>query len=137
MLTNTLKEFIKAYDQLWHDIRDEHEKHCFIKKYDSSEYILILESLVNKKIFQLNAFEILLHIAPEKALDLLKRRYLSLDLLNNAKDHVADLDIMFSDIKDILGEDKLDEILNCPEFLPTNKKNPRVIDAINFSKDND
>ncbi|MFB1842758.1 hypothetical protein, partial [Salmonella enterica] len=68
---------------------------------------------------------------------LLKKRYLSLDLSNNAKDHVSDLEIMFSDIKEILGKDKLEEILNSTDFLPENKNNQRVIDAIDFAMDND
>ncbi|CAQ88105.1 hypothetical protein EFER_0558 [Escherichia fergusonii ATCC 35469] len=38
-----------------------------------------------------------MHVAPDNAIDLLKTRYLSLDLSNNAKDHVADLEIMLSD----------------------------------------
>ncbi|EAV4287137.1 TPA: hypothetical protein P2446_004049, partial [Salmonella enterica subsp. enterica serovar Typhimurium] len=80
---------------------------------------------------------ILLHVAPDNALNLLKKRYLSLDLSNNAKDHVSDLEIMFSDIKEILGEDKLKEILNCTDFSPENKNNQRVIDAIDFAMDND
>ncbi|ECU4933357.1 hypothetical protein F2F82_21480, partial [Salmonella enterica] len=66
-----------------------------------------------------------------------KKRYLSLDLSNNAKDHVSDLEVMFSDIKEILGKDKLEEILNSTDFLPENKNNQRVIDAIDFAMDND
>lgn len=44
---------------------------------------------------------------------------------------------MFSDIKEILGKDKLEEILNSTDFLPENKNNQRVIDAIDFAMDND
>ncbi|MCQ6627846.1 hypothetical protein NO374_00630 [Escherichia coli] len=88
----------------------------------SPEDISILEFLVTNKIFQLKAFEILLHVAPDNALNLLKRRYLSLDLSNNAKDHVADLEVMLSDIKEILGKDKLEDILSWSGFLLANKK---------------
>ncbi|EFI4022064.1 hypothetical protein GYM41_002364, partial [Escherichia coli] len=76
-------------------------------------------------------------VAPDNAIDLLKTRYLSLDLSNNAKDHVADLEIMLSDVKETLGKHKLEEILNCVEFLLINKKNQRVIDAIDFAQSND
>ncbi|ENW9548684.1 hypothetical protein ACY4DU_004182 [Salmonella enterica] len=137
MLSDTLKDFDKIYSQLWVDIRSPEKKEEFIKQCISPEYISILEKLVKNKIFQLNAFEILLHVAPDNALNLLKKRYLSLDLSNNAKDHVSDLEIMFSDIKEILGEDKLKEILNCTDFSPENKNNQRVIDAIDFAMDND
>ncbi|EJE9092149.1 hypothetical protein, partial [Escherichia coli] len=75
--------------------------------------------------------------APDNALNLLKRRYLSLDLSNNAKDHVADLEVMLSDIKEILGKDKLEDILSWSGFLLANKKNQRVIDAIDFAQGND
>ncbi|EOY5689349.1 hypothetical protein ACSQ9Z_06535 [Salmonella enterica] len=137
MLSDTLKEFDKIYSQLWIDIRNAEKKQEFIKQCISPENISILEKLVKSKIFQLNAFEILLHVAPYNALNLLKKRYLSLDLSNNAKDHVSDLEIMFSDIKEILGKDKLEEILNSTDFLPENKNNQRVIDAIDFAMDND
>ena len=137
MLSDTLKEFSKLYKKLWCDIRNVDKKQDVINQCFSSEDIAILECLVNDKIFQLNAFEILLRVAPDNALNLLKRRYLSLDLSNNAKDHVADLEIMLSDIKEILGNDKLEEVLNCSEFLLDNKKNQRVIDAIDFARDND
>ncbi|HFX4354936.1 hypothetical protein P9363_19425, partial [Escherichia coli] len=62
---------------------------------------------------------------------------LSLDLSNNAKDHVADLEVMLSDIKEILGKDKLEDILSWSGFLLANKKNQRVIDAIDFAQGND
>lgn len=137
MLSDTLKEFDKIYSQLWIDIRNAEKKQEFIKQCISPGNISILEKLVKSKIFQLNAFEILLHVAPYNALNLLKKRYLSLDLSNNAKDHVSDLEVMFSDIKEILGKDKLEEILNSTDFLPENKNNQRVIDAIDFAMDND
>ncbi|HDW1174400.1 TPA: hypothetical protein RK171_005029, partial [Escherichia coli] len=54
-----------------------------------------------------------------------------------AKDHVADLEVMLSDIKEILGKDKLEDILSWSGFLLANKKNQRVIDAIDFAQGND
>ncbi|EAW1841002.1 hypothetical protein AC379_23860, partial [Salmonella enterica subsp. enterica] len=75
MLSDTLKDFDKIYSQLWVDIRSPEKKEEFIKQCISPEYISILEKLVKNKIFQLNAFEILLHVAPDNALNLLKKRY--------------------------------------------------------------
>ncbi len=137
MLGDTLKQFSDIYNQLWHDIRNYNGKQNDFNQFLSPEDISILEFLVTNKIFQLKAFEILLHVAPDNALNLLKRRYLSLDLSNNAKDHVADLEVMLSDIKEILGKDKLEDILSWSGFLLANKKNQRVIDAIDFAQGND
>ena len=137
MLGDTLKQFSDIYNQLRHDIRSYNGKQNDFNQFLSPEDISILEFLVTNKIFQLKAFEILLHVAPDNALNLLKRRYLSLDLSNNAKDHVADLEVMLSDIKEILGKDKLEDILSWSGFLLANKKNQRVIDAIDFAQGND
>ena len=116
MLSDTLKQFSDIYNQLWHDIRSYNGKKNDFNQFLSPEDISILEFLVTNKIFQLKAFEILLRVAPDNALNLLKRRYLSLDLSNNAKDHVADLEVMLSDIKEILGKDKLEDILSWSGF---------------------
>ncbi|MDH4548313.1 hypothetical protein E8E68_00045 [Pseudomonas sp. BN607] len=97
----------------------------------------VLERLIYAKIFHLKAFEILLKCAPSNALDILKMRYLSLDLANNSKDHVADLEVMLSDVNEILGRDALEELLSCSEFLLDNMKNQRVVDAIEFSRNAD
>ncbi|WXP72984.1 hypothetical protein WHU42_19410 [Escherichia coli] len=137
MLGDTLKQFSDIYNQLWHDIRSYNGKQNDFNQFLSPEDISILEFLVTNKIFQLKAFEILLHVAPDNALNLLKRRYLSLDFSNNAKDHVANLEVMLSDIKEILGKDKLEDILSWSGFLLANKKNQRVIDAIDFAQGND
>lgn len=137
MLIDTLKEFDRIYNQLWLEIRDEDARAEFIKQDASPEYIFLLENLIKIRIFQLNAFEILLRVAPENALSILKTWYLSPDLSNHVKDQAADLEIMFSDIKEILGEDKLKEVLSCPEFLSKNRSNQRVIDAIDFAMDDD
>ncbi|MEY1271596.1 hypothetical protein [Proteus mirabilis] len=136
MLSDTLKKFNKIYNELWSEIRNIDKKNDVSIQHLSDEDILILECLVNHKIFQLKAFEILLYIAPDNAVNLLKRRYLSLDLSNNSKDHVADLEIMLSDVKEILGNAKFEEILNCSDFLLVNKKNKRVIEAIDFARGN-
>ncbi|MCX2890616.1 MULTISPECIES: hypothetical protein [unclassified Pseudomonas] len=133
MLSDTLKQFDEVYDKLWREIREEDgSDSCF-----SPEDISVLERLIYAKIFHLKAFEILLKCAPSNALDILKMRYLSLDLANNSKDHVADLEVMLSDVNEILGRDALEELLSCSEFLLDNMKNQRVVDAIEFSRNAD
>ena len=135
MLSDTLKEFDRIYDKLWHEIRDERNKKTFVEQNGSPENILLLEGLIKRRVFQLSAFEILLRLAPENALSILTRWYLSLDLSNHVKDQAADLEVMFSDIKEILGEEQLKEILKNPEILSENRSNQRVIDAIKFAMD--
>ncbi|WP_025920422.1 hypothetical protein [Pectobacterium parmentieri] len=137
MLIDSLREFERAYNNLWKDIRDQNEKDLFILNNITDEYISILENLIKIRVFQLNAFEIMLHVSPDRALGTLKDWYLSLDLSNHIKDPVSDLDIMLSDIKDVIGKNKLEELLNDPDFLSVNKKNPRVKEAFDFAMDND
>ena len=137
MLSETLHEFDRIYNKLWAEIRDESERGHLISQGFDSEVSVILTDLIKRRIFQLNAFEIMLHLEPNQALDTLKSWYLSLDLSHHIKDQVSDLEIMLSDIKDILGEEKLREVLSCSEFLPENKKNQRVKDAIAFALDED
>nr|CAC9163787.1 Uncharacterised protein [Escherichia coli] len=72
MLGDTLKQFSDIYNQLWHDIRSYNGKQNDFNQFLSPEDISILEFLVTNKIFQLKAFEILLHVAPDNALNLLK-----------------------------------------------------------------
>ena len=87
------------------------------------------------------AFELLLKINKEKALYILKSRYLSINLSRAIRDPVDDLDVMFSDIKEILGEKELDKLLKSKKFLRKNMKN-RIIkrqlrEAIRFAKEVD
>ncbi|KMJ46639.1 hypothetical protein AB204_02645 [Xenorhabdus khoisanae] len=96
-----------------------------------------LEKLVTLRVYQLKAFVILLNNFPEDAISLFKRRYLSVDLENSPRDQVADLDIMFSDIREVLGNNKFNEILNCPEFTEKNKDYYRVKEAIEFALEED
>ncbi|PIT22606.1 hypothetical protein BGI37_13935 [Snodgrassella alvi] len=79
----------------------------------------------------------MLKINKDKALTLIKDLYLSQDLANHAKDQVADLKSMFADIKNILGKEKLEKVLNSKEFLRKNKKNKRVQEAIKFALEQD
>lgn len=137
MLIDTLQEFERVYKKLWIEIRSEDEKNKFIHQNDVLKSSFLLENLIKDRIFQLAAFELLLKINKNRALVLLKEWYLSMDLSNHIKDQVSDLDIMLSDIKDILGEEQLHNILECPEFLPKNKKNKRVKEAISFALEDD
>lgn len=130
MLSDTLKQFDELYDKLWREIREEDGS----RSYFSPEDISVLERLIYAKIFHLKAFEILLGYAPGRALDILKVRYLSLDLANSPQDHVADLEVMLSDVNEVLGRNALEELLGCSEFLLDNMKNQRVVDAIEFSR---
>jgi hypothetical protein len=137
MLSETLHEFERVYNKLWAEIRNESERDNLISQGFDSEISVILIDLIKRRIFQLNAFEIMLHLEPNQALDTLKSWYLSLDLSHHVKDQVSDLEVMLSDIKDILGEEKLREVLSCSEFLPENRNNQRVKDAIAFALDED
>ncbi|MFV8844394.1 hypothetical protein [Serratia fonticola] len=137
MLSETLHEFERVYNKLWAEIRDESERDNLISQGFDSEISVILIDLIKRRIFQLNAFEIMLHLEPNQALDTLKSWYLSLDLSHHVKDQVSDLEVMLSDIKDILDEEKLREALSCSEFLPENRNNQRVKDAIAFALDED
>lgn len=135
MLINTLKDFEVIYHKLWEEISDVKEKEKLINQGDVDLSCYFLEMLIRNKIFQLSAFEIMLKINPDKAIDILKSWYLSMDLSNHIKDQVSDLEVMLSDVKDILGSEKLYDILNSNDFLLKNKKNKRVSDAILFALD--
>ncbi|PIT14385.1 hypothetical protein BGI33_07505 [Snodgrassella alvi] len=79
----------------------------------------------------------MLKINKDKALTLIKDLYLSQDLANHAKDQVVDLKGMFADIKNILGKEELEKVLNSKELLRKNKKNKRVQEAIKFALEQD
>ncbi|PHM44755.1 hypothetical protein Xmau_01469 [Xenorhabdus mauleonii] len=129
-----LDKFIKSYYELVDCITSVKDSDSF--KSDEN-FKNNLEKLVTLRVYQLKAFSILLNNYPEDAVSLFKRRYLSVDLENSPRDQVADLDVMFSDIKEILGNSKFNEILNCPEFTQTNKDYYRVKEAIEFALDED
>ena len=87
------------------------------------------------------AFELLLKINKEEALDIIKFWYLSRNISRAITDPVEDLDIMFTDIKEILGEEELDKLLKNKKFLKKNMKNKiikrRLREAIRFAKEED
>lgn len=141
MLIETLKKYDVACDNLWKDLRDDKKVKYFIEHTDVSLATSLLENLIKLELYEykLVVYEIMLKINKNRALTLIKDLYLSQDLSNHANDQVTDLKSMFSDIKNILGKKELNKILklNCWKFLPKNKKNRRVKEAIRFALDND
>ncbi|APG52016.1 hypothetical protein BGK56_14025 [Providencia stuartii] len=49
--------------------------------------------------------------------------YLSMDLSHHIKDQISNLEVMLSDVKGILGKEKLSNSLEPNDFLPKNKIN--------------
>ena len=130
-IDDALQKLKDSYDLVWELFRrrDSEERPLDITETSRANLIFFFKN----KIFHLTIFELLLKYFPSDAIDLIKRYYLSVNLANSPHDHVADLDIMFDDIKLILGDSAFEELLNCPEFLPKNKKNKRVKEAIDFA----
>ncbi|WP_275355244.1 hypothetical protein [Xenorhabdus bovienii] len=128
-----LDSFIKNHGELKRSISQLSDSESFELE---EVFLNNLEELIKLKVYHLKAFEILLNSAPERAISYLKNYCLSADLIDSCNDHVADLAFMFSDIKEILGEDKLNEVLNCSEFTDCNKNFYRVKHAIEFAMGN-
>ncbi|WP_100156184.1 hypothetical protein [Snodgrassella alvi] len=137
MLIDTLQEFDDLYNKLWQQITDENEVKNFINHADVTKATNLLKELVKINILRLAAFKLFLQINKNEALLFLKDWYLSRDLSNYGESEILDIGLMLSDIKDILGEKELNNILNCKEFLSKNKKNKWVKEAIMFAKQDD
>ncbi|WP_367577586.1 hypothetical protein [Snodgrassella alvi] len=137
MLIDTLQEFNDLYNKLWQQITDENEVKNFINHADVTKATYLLKELVKINILRLSAFKLFLQINKNEALLFLKDWYLSRDLSNYGESQILDIGLMLSDIKDILGEKELNNILNCKEFLSKNKKNKWVKEAIMFAKQDD
>lgn len=137
MLIDTLQEFNDLYNKLWQQITDENEVKNFINHADVTKATYLLKELVKINILRLAAFKLFLQINKKEALLFLKDWYLSRDLSNYGESQILDIGLMLSDIKDILGEKELNNILNCKEFLSKNKKNKWVKEAIMFAKQDD
>ncbi|WP_239366516.1 hypothetical protein [Snodgrassella communis] len=137
MLIDTLLEHERAYNNLLKEISDEKARQDFIDHADVATAMPLLESLIKAKVMQLPAFELMLKINKDAAIEFLKVWYLSLDLSDHVKDPVSGLNIILCHVKDILGENELNKLLNCEEFLPKNKKNKRVKEAIRFALEDD
>lgn len=137
MLIDTLQEFNDLYNKLWQQITDENEVKNFINHADVTKATYLLKELVKINILRLAAFKLFLQINKNEALLFLKDWYLSRDLSNYGESQILDIGLMLSDIKDILGEKELNNILNCKEFLSKNKKNKWVKEAIMCAKQDD
>jgi hypothetical protein len=139
MLINALQEYKDAEEKLWKEIVNDKEEQYFIEYTDVSIATSLLENLIKLRVLgtELPAYELMLKINKDKALTLIKDLYLSQDLANHAKDQVADLKSMFADIKNILGKEELEKVLNSKEFLRKNKKNKRVQEAMKFALEQD
>lgn len=136
-ISECLKNFWDAWDKLRKVLEDDVQIEQFISESVSEKDCKYLNDLVITRNLGAQAFYILLKVKPELAIKTLFFWYLSYDISHCAKDLTADLGIMFDDIKEILGEDKLQEILKSPEFLAKNKRNPKVKEAIAFALDED
>jgi ethanolamine utilization cobalamin adenosyltransferase len=139
MLIDALQKYKEAKEKLWKEIVNDKEEQYFIEHTDVSIATSLLENLIKLRVLstELPAYELMLKINKDKALTLIKELYLSQDLANHAKDQVADLKSMFADIKNILGKEELEKVLNSKEFLRKNKKNKRVQEAIKFALEQD
>jgi hypothetical protein len=139
MLIDALQKYKDAEVKLWKEIVNDKEEQYFIEHTDVSIATSLLENLIKLRILNVErlAYELMLKINKDKALTLIKDLYLSQDLANHAKDQVADLKGMFADIKNILGKEELEKVLNSKEFLRKNKKNKRVQEAIKFALEQD
>jgi hypothetical protein len=139
MLIDALQKYKDAEVNLWKEIVNDKEEQYFIEHTDVSIATSLLENLIKLRILNVErlAYELMLRINKDKALTLIKDLYLSQDLANHAKDQVADLKSMFADIKNILGKEELEKVLNSKEFLRKNKKNKRVQEAIKFALEQD
>ncbi|WP_127960479.1 hypothetical protein [Serratia microhaemolytica] len=136
-LSQRLKDFWEARENLWLEIRNDSVKEEFIADGLTSEDLELLRKLIISWNFTLPAFEILLKTNPDVAIDILFDRYLSIDLTKSPRNLGSDLEIMFDDVKEVLGEEKLKEILNSPRFLSKNKRTRYVKEAITFALDED
>ncbi|WP_100116204.1 hypothetical protein [Snodgrassella alvi] len=141
MIIDAIQEYITAYHNLSKAITNDQEKQYFVKHADVSKATDLLEDLISSKTMLQPAFELLLKINKEEALYIIKSWYLSRNISRAITDPVEDLDIMFTDIKEILGEEELDKLLKNKKFLKKNMKNKiikrRLREAIRFAKEED
>ncbi|NUF77510.1 hypothetical protein GY065_00895 [Snodgrassella sp. ESL0323] len=117
MIIDAIQEYITAYHNLSKAITNDQEKQYFVEHADVSKATNLLENLISSKTMLQPAFELLLKINKEEALDIIKSWYLSRNISRAITDPVEDLDIMFTDIKEILGEEELDKLLKNKKFL--------------------
>jgi hypothetical protein len=131
-INEKIENLVAAYNDLGDAFRENMEEVVSEIANISRKNLIFL---FKAKIHHLNIFEILLKKFPDDAIRLLKTYYLGADLSLSAQDQVEDLGLLLDDVKEILGLNKLEELLDCPEFLEKNKKNERVKEAVDFALD--
>ena len=132
MIIDAIQEYITAYHNLSKAITNDQEKQYFVEHADVSKATDLLENLISSKTMLQSAFELLLKINKEEALDIVKSWYLSRNISRAITD---------PDIKEILGEEELDKLLKNKKCLKKNMKNKiikrRLREAIRFAKEED
>ena len=138
MLIEALQKYCDAEKRLWEELNNDKDKQYFIDNANVSEATLLIEDLFRYiRIVTPATFELLLKIDKDAALTFIKKYYLWQDLANYSDNRVYDLKMMFTNIKNILGENELNKILKSKKFLPVNKRNKKVKEAIKFALNED
>ena len=134
MLIEILQKYFEAKEKLRLELRNHHEQKYFLDNISISEGTLLLEELLRyNKQWSILQFELLLRLNKDAALAFIKDYYLEQDLANHIDNKVHNLKMMFTEIKNILGEEELIKVLKCKEFRPVNKRNKKVKEAIKFA----
>ena len=134
MLIEILQKYFEAKEKLRLELRNHHEQKYFLDNISISEGTLLLEELLRyNKQWSILQFELLLRLNKDAALAFIKDYYLEQDLANHIDNKVHNLKTMFTEIKNILGEEELIKVLKCKEFRPVNKRNKKVKEAIKFA----
>ncbi|NUF77509.1 hypothetical protein GY065_00890 [Snodgrassella sp. ESL0323] len=133
MLIEILQKYCEAKEKLRLELRNHNEQKYFLDNISISEGTLLLEELLRyNKQWSILQFELLLRLNKDAALAFIKDYYLEQDLANHIDNKVHNLKMMFTEIKNILGEEELIKVLKCKEFRPVNKRNKKVKEAIKF-----
>ena len=138
MLIEILQKYFEAKEKLRLELRNHNEQKYFLDNISISEGTLLLEELLRyNKQWSILQFELLLRLNKDAALAFIKDYYLEQDLANHIDNKVHNLKMMFTEIKNILGEEELIKVLKCKEFRPVNKRNKKVKEAIKFALNKD
>ncbi|MBI0069025.1 MULTISPECIES: hypothetical protein, partial [unclassified Snodgrassella] len=126
MLIEILQKYFEAKEKLRLELRNHNEQKYFLDNISISEGTLLLEELLRyNKQWSILQFELLLRLNKDAALAFIKDYYLEQDLANHIDNKVHNLKMMFTEIKNILGEEELIKVLKCKEFRPVNKRNKK------------
>jgi hypothetical protein len=131
-LKTHIQSLLSSFDSLIEEI-----KSC---EQVEDDLIHLLKELFIRKVHHFLVFDLLLRSGKqETALEWLKDYYLveGINLKQNNKDHVEDLEIFFCSIVDDLGELTLVDFLNSKEIDVRNLTDPRVLAGIEFALDLD